>query len=124
MARAPQRAWTLKAPHVGGPSLDRIWAPALLDRDPAKLRELLQGRPAAEAPPAARLDASEGHLRLVVHGGSVDVAHSALDPASDRERGGHVPPEDRGREAVFGVVGDSHRLVWSVHLDHADDRRE
>src|SRR5579875_24218 len=62
-------------------NLNRVLARLVLDGDPAQLGELL-GRPfAAEAAPAAGLDAAERHLRLVMHGGVVDVADAALDPS-------------------------------------------
>jgi hypothetical protein len=59
----------------------------LLDRDPAQLGELLECGAAAEAAPARVLDAAEGHLRLVMDGGVVDVAHAALDLTRNLLRG-------------------------------------
>ena len=44
--------------------------------------------------------------------------------AGDVERRGDVAAEDRGRQAVFGVVGDADRLVVALDADHRDDRAE
>ena len=85
-----------------GRRLDRVVAWQRLDRDPAQLRELLERRPATEPPEAARLHATERHLRLVVDGRVVDVADAAFDPLGQLERRRHVlartpPPTGRSR---------------------------
>ena len=41
-----------------------------------------------------------------------------------RHAAGDVAREDRGRQAVLGVVGDPDRLLGAVDADHADDRAE
>src|SRR6185437_3692583 len=46
---------------------------------------------------------------------------AALDPAGDRFGPGALA-EDRGGEAVAGVVGEPQRLLGVAHLHHADDR--
>ena len=112
------------APGSEAPGLDGVVPRAFLDRDPAQLGEFLDRGFSAEAPEAAGLDAAEGHLRLVVHGRAVHVADAALDAPRHVERGGHVPAEHRGRQAVLGVVGHAHGLVGAVDLDQPDDRPE
>src|SRR3954452_19063133 len=96
---------------MGTAFLDRVVTRGLLDRDPAELGELLERGGAAEAAPARLLDAAERHLRLVVHGGGVDVADARLEPARDVPGGGDAAREDRGGEAVRRVVGHAHRFL-------------
>src|SRR3954447_23632779 len=83
---------------------DRVVTRGLLDRDPTELGELLERGRAAEAPPARLLDAAEGHLRLLVPGGRVDVADAGLEPAGDVPSGGDAAREYRRGEAVRRVV--------------------
>src|SRR5439155_19558900 len=104
--------------------LDRVLARAVLDSDPAELGELFEGGLASEAAPAAVLDATEGHRRLVVDGRVVDVAHTGLQLAGNRKCGIDVAAEDGGRESVFGVVCDPDRLVDTVDGHDRDDRSE
>src|SRR4051794_25659232 len=103
----PRNGPGVRVPAPGPWSLDRVAAGAVLDRHPAQLGELVQRRVAAEAAPAGGLDAAEGHLRLVVDGGAVDVADAGLDLPGDGLRRRHVAAEHRGAEAVLGVVGDA-----------------
>ena len=47
-----------------------------------------------------------------------------LDPPRDRERAVDVAAEHRGRQAVFGVVGDAHRFLDAADADDRRDRAE
>src|SRR6185437_2094927 len=109
-------------PRNGSPGSDWVVAWFLGDRDPAGRRELVEDLPGAEAAPPGGFDAAERGGRLVVDGGTVDVADARLDPGGDRLGALDVPAEDRGGQPVFGVVGQPHRVVDAVGGDHRNDR--
>ena len=110
----------------GGPSWqsERIGLLRVLDRDPAKLGELVDCRSAAEPPVAASLGAAERHLRLVVHRGTVDVADSRLHPLGDLQCAQHVAPEHSRRQPVLGGVRDAHRFVDALDANDAQHGAE
>jgi len=56
-----------------------------LDGDPAQFGEGVDAGPSAKAAIAGSLDAAEGHLRLVMDGGAVDMADARFDLASDAQ---------------------------------------
>ena len=58
------------------PPLERIVRRSGADGEPTQLSELLNAGPAAEPAVAAGLGAAEGHLRFIVHGRAIDVAHA------------------------------------------------
>ncbi|MNO04147.1 hypothetical protein D3C81_2250720 [compost metagenome] len=66
----------------------------MLQGDPAQLGELVDGRAAAEAAVATRLDPAKRHLRLVVHGRAIDMADARLDPLGQGQRTAGVAAED------------------------------
>ena len=87
-------AWTAGAiaaiavmacPAVAGDTVrsERIMLGGILDRDPAQVCEFGDRRLAAEAAVAAALDAAEGHLRLIMHRRTIDVADAGFDPRRD-----------------------------------------
>src|SRR4051812_47216430 len=63
------------------------------DRQPSQIRELLDGRLAAEAAIAGTLDAAERHVRLVMDGWPVDVADAGLEARRDGHRPLNVAAE-------------------------------
>src|SRR5690606_27968180 len=89
---------------------ERIGLGGVLDGDPAQLRELGDAGPAAETAMTRRLDPAEGGLRLVVHGGAVDVAYAGFQPLGKTHGAADVAAEHRRRQAIVAVVGDSQRL--------------
>src|SRR5581483_7864896 len=82
-----------------------------LDRDPAQLGELVDAGFAAKATVARSLHASERHLRLVMHGRSIDVADSGLDLLRQLDASSNVASEDRRGKAVLGVVRELYGLL-------------
>src|SRR6185437_6405548 len=55
---------------------DRVVSGRGLDRDPAQFRKGIDSGLTAETPVTRRLDPAEGHLRFVMDGRAVDVAHA------------------------------------------------
>src|SRR5690606_20465705 len=102
----------------------RIVPTAALERDPAQLRELIDARTAAVTAEAARPDAAERHVRLVVDRAVVHVRHAGMQPASDGETALLVTGDDAGRQAVLGVVREANRFVLAVRDDDRRDRAE
>src|SRR4029079_13964633 len=101
---------------------ERVMLFARLDGDPAQVRELLDPSHASETTIAAVLHTAEGHLRLVVNGRPVDVAHAGFDAASDLERASDVAREHGSGEPVLGVVRHTDRLFGIAHTHDAYDR--
>src|SRR5512134_2111966 len=97
---------------------------AALERDPARLGELVDTRTAAVSAEAAPTHAAERHVRLVVHGAVVDVRHAGVQSARDREAALLVARDDAGREAVLGVVRDLDGLVDAADGYHGSDGPE
>src|SRR5690606_34929686 len=94
---------------------ERIVSRRRLDRNPAQLRKRVDTRLAAEAPVSRRLHPAERHLRLIVHGGTVDVTDAALDLPCELQAFGDVASEDRRRETVLRIVRELHRLLGGLH---------
>ena len=94
------------------------------DADPAQVGELRDASLAAESAHAAGLGAAEGHLRLVLHGGAVDVTDSRVDALGHRQRRVDVAAEYGGRKAVLAVIGQFHGVLGIAGAQHADDRAE
>src|SRR3954470_6209358 len=91
---APPRK--LRADQILGARSDRVVATLRAPHgDPPELRELVERGPAAEAPEAARLDAAERHLGLVVDRRAIDVTDARFDPSGHVERPRHVLAEHR-----------------------------
>jgi hypothetical protein len=65
------------------------------DRDPAHLRECIDACLSAESAIARILDTSEWHLRLIVYGGTVDVADAGADLSRHTQASGSIAREDR-----------------------------
>src|SRR5690348_13490741 len=108
----------------GGGGSDGKLAGKGLDGDPAQLGELIDARHAAEAAITGSAHAAERHLRLVVHRGAVDVAHSGADLARDAQPARRIAGEDRSREPILAVVGDADGVCLVLGRDDADDRTE
>src|SRR5277367_1357571 len=84
--------------------LDRVVGWSAADCDPAQLGEFFEGGFAAEAAVTAVFYAAEGHLRLVVNGGAVDVADACLHLLGEAHRFIYIAAEDGAREAVLSVI--------------------
>src|SRR5690606_23405626 len=69
----------------GSSPSDRIVTGLGGDADPAQVGKFGDARLAAETAQARGLGAAEGHLRLVLHGGAVDVTDSRFDALCHRE---------------------------------------
>src|SRR3546814_9795017 len=95
-----------------------------LHRDPAQLSETVDPGLAAETAVAGVAHAAKGHLRLVMHGGTVDVAHARPDLPCDAQPPRRVAGEDRGGEAIVAVVGDADRVRLVPRADHRGDGAE
>ena len=66
-----------------GQNSNRIVNRPVLHGDPAQFGEFGDAGLTAEAAVARCLDAAEGHLRFVMHGGAVDVADAGFDAGGD-----------------------------------------
>ena len=99
--------------HVASSERERMPASGL-HGDPTELRELVDHRLAAEAPPAGLLDAAERHLRLVADRLVVDVHDPGLELLREREAAVGVRGEDPGAQAVGRCVRAPDRLVGVV----------
>lgn len=73
----------------------------------------------AELAVSRRLDASEGHLRFVVHGGPVDVADARLDSGCDLPGTRDIAAEYRGSQPELVVICAGHGLL---HTFDSNDR--
>ena len=93
-----------------------------LNRDPAQLGETVYAGLAAETAVSGRAHPAEGHLRLVVHGGAVDVADARSDPAGDGEPSRRIACENGGRQAIVAIVrhADGVLLVLDVTADDGE----
>src|ERR1700734_3467521 len=96
-------------------ALERIVSRPRLDCNPAKLREFVDARFATEAAIARGLHASKRHLRFVMDGRPIDVADPGLDALCKLDRTRNVAAEDRRREAVVGLVGQSDRFLRGAY---------
>src|SRR6266700_3115954 len=67
-----------------------------LGGDPAQFGELIDARFPAKASVAGRPDTSEGHLRLVMDGGAVDVTNPGADLTGNAQPARRVARENRG----------------------------
>src|SRR5262245_56728759 len=119
MAGSRGQVWTSP-----GMTSKRIVPVPRLDGDPPQLRELGDRGLSAEAAVAGVLDPAEGHLRLVVDGGAVDVADAGVDALGDGKSAGDVAAEDGGGEAIGRVVGDADRLLVAPDAHHRRHRPE
>src|SRR5690606_5743757 len=70
-----------KDPVWSMPGSERIMARRGLDGNPTQVRELMDTRGTAEAADTAAFHAAKRHLRLIMNGGSVDVANTGLNAA-------------------------------------------
>src|SRR5690349_8346756 len=95
-----------------------------LDGDPAQFGEGIDPGPASEAAVARSLDPAEWHLRFVVHGRAVDVTDARLNLPCDLEAAGCIAGEDRGGQAIFGVVGELDRMRLVAGSDDSDHGSE
>jgi hypothetical protein len=51
------------------------------------------------------LNSAEGHLRFVMHGRPVDVAHPRLDLLRNPQAARQISGENRRRKSIFSIVG-------------------
>src|SRR5580692_2366138 len=84
--------------------LERIMPRRGLYGDPTQFGEFIDGGFSSKTAVAAGLHASERHLRLVVYGRPIDVAHPGVDALGDFDSASYVTAEYRCRKSVFGVV--------------------
>jgi hypothetical protein len=75
-----------------------------LDRDPAEIRKSIDPGSATKTAITRRLDAAEWHLRLVVHGRSIDVAHPRLDLFGNPKAARGISSENRRGKSILGIV--------------------
>src|SRR5690606_22662971 len=106
--------------------LQRILRGAAADRDPPRLREGLDVRlGAAVARSGSRgAHATEGRVRLVVHGLVVDVHDARGDPLRQLVARHRVGRDDAERQAVVGVGRDLDGLVVGRERHDRDDGAE
>src|ERR1051325_2255167 len=94
-------------------------ASGVIDVDDLQLRvETQRGRALLAVADARALDAAEGDMRLAAGGRRVDVRHARLDLVNETKDARSVVGEDGRREAVFGIVGDHHRLLEIPDAQH------
>jgi hypothetical protein len=98
----------------------RGWSPS--HRYPAQFGEFFERRAAAKAPPTAGFYTAERHLRLVVHRGAVDVAHSCFQALRKFHRFINVAAENRARKSILGVIRNP-QSVFTVFRDDQGDNR-
>lgn len=84
---------------------------SVLQRDPSQFGEFRNARRAAKTAVTGGLHSTERHLRLVVNGGSVDVANAAFDASGYRECFCLIPAENSCGKTKLGFVGDTDCLI-------------
>src|SRR6266700_1426013 len=91
-----------------------------LNRDPSQFGKLVYASFAAKSTIAGRAHSTEGHLRLVVDGGTVDMADSGTNLACHAQATGRIAGEHGGRQAIVTVIGETYgvRFIFGANDSH------
>src|SRR5271170_6030254 len=92
------------------------------DRDPAKLSECIDAGFAAKTAVSGAFDSAERHLRLVVNGRAVDMAHAGLDLLGNPQTARCVLCEHGSGQAILGVIRQFDRVLLVARANDGDHR--
>ena len=95
-----------------------------LHRDPTQISEFRDGSLRTEASVATILHAAEGHVGFIMHGGTIDVTNTRIDPRSNAHGAGSVLAEHGSGQPIGRTVGNVDRLVLVPGMDDCHQRPE
>src|SRR5882762_11095157 len=93
-----------------------------LDGDPAQVREFADRCFSSEPSVATGFDPAKGHLRLIMHGGTIDVADAGFDALGDFKSTGNIAAEHSRRQTVLAVVRQPDGFVHGMEAGYGNAR--